>query len=211
MTAVNWILQPDQIMVLTDTLSWNARHGPLCYFGKVWSLLHLRGLMFTTGDGGLSGAWAVELNRCVGRDLDDVEAWAPDVIAELYEALPTRSARTSTVHHVGWSHRRGEFFCTAYRSTHGFEPHRLAPGVYSTPGFDDDGDIPTDKPVEFLLEVMKRQRLVDLDRPRHDRVGIGGEAILYHLTTSGLFTTVIHRFDDYDATYARMVMGLTRR
>jgi hypothetical protein len=94
----------------------------------------------------------------------------------------------------------------AYRSTTGFQSEALVPyGLRVKPACEVPASytLPND-----IRAMMEDQRVKQARLPVHERVYIGGEIQIHHLTRDGCQVYRLDRFDDYSqdeqAMYARM-------
>jgi hypothetical protein len=102
---------------------------------------------------------------------------------------------TTTVYHIGFSEVTGLIHGYAYCSTNNFASERLQPyGLRVKP----ECQVPTDYRLpEDFVAMMNEQRTIQDSKPKDERLYVGGEIELHHLTKHGYAAYTIHRFEDY--------------
>lgn len=68
MTALIFNVQPEQVIVVMDTLSTDLQGTPNGYTSKAFPVPHLGGLMCVTGLSNFASDWLVKLMRFVAKD-----------------------------------------------------------------------------------------------------------------------------------------------
>ncbi|MBL6080779.1 hypothetical protein JMJ56_22440 [Belnapia sp. T18] len=196
MTALNWVLQEDQVTVACDTLVSSATDMlPVRFISKVFPIHHARTLLAGTGSElALMRALSVVISGALCRHVVDVDraltAVLPGVVQELPESI------TSTIYIFGWDEDQRQMRGHAYRSPNGFASELLRYGLGIKPQVDvSTGSIEPFEP--FFIDIVMRQREEDEQKPLAKRVGIGGEIILFQMTEDELTAKTIHRFADY--------------
>lgn len=158
MTALNWVLQEDQVTIVCDTLVSSATDRlPVRFISKVFPIHHARTLLAGTGSElALMRALSAVISGALCRHVVDVDralsAVLPGVVQELPESIkPQVDVGTGSIEP--------------------FEP--------------------------FFIDIVMRQREEDEQKQLAERVGIGGEIILFQMTEDELTAKTIHRFADY--------------
>ena len=193
MTAFNYIIEPDRIVVSTDTLRSSGDGEPDGFASKILPLPHLHGVVCGTGSLDLLIDWYAFVQRRGGaldmRDLDDL---APQQLPTLAVKYPR-----ATIYHFGLDARNGHLRGWAYRSTAGFRSESLEAGLGVKPPSEPPVDSHHDPLIRLWLEeastggrvhafemLMNAQQDQDRHRPAAERVGIGGEMHILILTAS---------------------------
>ena len=111
---------------------------------------------------------------------------------------PASTGRTATIYHFGRS-STGDYVWYVFRSTAGFAPERWDEGGFGIKPAPDGGfgpDAVSPDTVEEMVELGLRIRAEQDERPRHERVSIGGQLWLTSIRPDGLVQTCVHEFDD---------------
>ena len=213
MTAVNWYLSVDGVIVLTDTLLVTAEGKAAAFVQKVHSLAHLDALVSGRGDAALISDWvAMASQRLLARDFDMLSELAPALIRKIHGRLPVdRTAAwpgTTTIFMWGWSNRAERFTGYRYKSKQDFERQPLEP-IGIAPGFEDECEqikaaLAGDQVALGLCGALRQQHL---ESRRQAEKAVGGEAMMATLTraAAGHVATEcvrLFRFPDYDEDYA---------
>ena len=219
MTVLNFILQEESVLLVTDTLVSNGKTWePNLFTTKVFAVPHWDGLICGTGVMSFLTAWYNYVNTTVlATDLRHLNEHVPEALRTLYANSPDilHQDYTSTVYHFGFDPYSNNFCGFAYRSTNNFESEVLPFGIGLKPA-------PKGEPIEInqfpadLIHQAIVQKHEDENDDCNQRVGIGGELISYSLqkvnTDSGyqIMTqiTKCHRFDDADTAYSIAVDNL---
>jgi hypothetical protein len=146
---------------------------------KAFAIPHLRTIICGTGAGGFLGKWFIKINdRMVVRGIDNLDYHTPRILIDIWkkykEEFPTPDNLTTTVYHFGFS-----------------EEDNLIHECELPENF----VFPID-----IKKMMDEQRNLQSTKPIEERVFIGGEIQIHHLTKNGLSIYTWARFDDYDVT-----------
>lgn len=199
MSSLIFFSDEQQVMLATDTLAVSPDGQPLMFTTKAFILPHLQMLIAGTGVGGFAGRWLVRVNdRIAARDIDHLNYHAPRILATFWadqiKEFPIISERTVTIYHFGFSQTDGLVHTYAYRSANNFESERIGYGLAVKPEcqVDEDWVLPRD-----FRPLMDAQRRVQASKPASERVYIGGEITVHHMTKDGFSTWTADRFPDY--------------
>ncbi len=215
MSALIFVLKPDQVLIAMDTLAVAPdTKAPLQFVSKVFPVPHLGGVICGTGAFPVVLDWFnFVLTRVVGRDILILDEFAPTILQEIGERHGLSERVTATIYHFGYLEKEGRFAGFAYRSERRFESQRLEYGLGMKPPHDDLLQVGAEKvfndglPKAFV-DLMEQQKKRDEDQPEEARVGIGGEIHFVQLEERGYRLYVCHRFSDYRETFARMLQAL---
>ena len=222
MTALNWKLATNQVVILCDSLMLSADdHRPLSMVTKVYSLPHIGLCIAGTGVQPLAEKlWARANSHCVARDICQLNEIAPSILQSIWGELlqePSfadlcESGLTGTVYLYGWSEDAATFVGYAYRSPSGFASEPLKYGIAIKPA-PNSGKIPLIDGLDDLLGVLREQKREDRERPRRERVGIGGDVILTLMTRDEAAFTIIEqraifRFEDFENDWSIILAKL---
>src|SRR5262249_44062453 len=76
---------PEQVLVVTDTLSVSPDGSPLLFSSKAHYLPHLRTIVAGTGVAGFSGEWAMRANnRMVIRGIENLDHHTPAALQSFW-------------------------------------------------------------------------------------------------------------------------------
>jgi len=199
----------NQALIATDTLavSNNKDRTPFTFTTKAFPLPHLRMIIAGTGLGRFSDDWLVNINSSSWAGyVDRLDHQAPSKLAALWQlrraADPSIDQLTTTVYHFGFSEDDGLMRVYAYKSGNNFLSEPLPYGIATKP------PVEVTQPFalpEDLPNLMQRQRDSQLLTPEGDRVYIGGEIHVIHLTQSGFYLYRYHTFDDFDSDRSKIL------
>jgi len=203
MSSLIFHTEESQVLVATDTLATSPDGRPFKFTTKAFIVPHLRMIMAGTGAGGFLGRWFVHVNdRMIVQDIDNLDYHTPRSLAsdwaEFKQGLSDPNSNpTTTVYHFGFSKQTKVIHSFAYRSTNKFQSERLEQNVLGvkpecTPP--DDYRLPRD-----VRNMMEEQRTVQKSQPIDQRVYIGGEIQVHHLSKDGFHIYTLDRFEDYDS------------
>ncbi len=201
MSSLIFYTDQTQVFVATDTLATSLDGKPAMFTTKAFVVPHIRAVICGTGAGGFLGKWFIQVtDRMVVRGIDNLDYHAPSILAANWsrykEEFLTLDSFTVTVYHFGFSEEDGLIHSYAYRSIKDFKSESLEYGVGIKPEctLPEKYIFPTD-----IKRMMDEQRRIQASRPQHERVFIGGEIQVFHLTVSGINIYTLGRFEDYDA------------
>lgn len=188
-----------QAFIATDTLAV-ASHDkrPVNFTTKAFIVPHLRMIIAGTGVGGFLDEWFVKINgKMVTLGIDNLNEHTPRNLASIWCGQKEKVGypNTTTVYHFGFSERTGLIHSYAYRSTTGFASEKLDYGLAHKP----DCTVPDDYRLPDDLKVMMDdQRRLQKRAPKAQRIYIGGEIQVHHLTSAGYQVFTHYRFEDYE-------------
>lgn len=218
MTALIYWLQPNKVCVAMDSLALRPDKDPLNYCTKILLLPHLKMVLCGTGLIQLVLDWFCFLeSNVMAKDLMDVNDIASDTLGRMWQQKYAGTGVSTTIYHFGYNESERQFGGVAYRSEKNFEPEWLAQdslGIqprrldlreFATKSIDEKGV------KQAFIETIQKLKLDDDDRPRQDKLGIGGEVHFLTLDKSGYLLSICHRFDDYYQLFDEMVRNLEGR
>lgn len=221
MTAVNWSLSADGVVVLTDSLLVTSEGKAAGFVQKVHSLAHLDALVSGRGDGALICDWVTMASqRLLARDFDMLSELAPALIRKIHAGLPVDVTAawpgTTTIFMWGWSNTAQRFTGYRYKSKDNFERTPLEP-IGIAPGFEDDCEpikatLRSDQVARGLFDALRQQHL---EARRKEEKAVGGDAMMTTLTRAAAGPVVaeclrLFRFPDYDEDYAEALDLMNR-
>lgn len=199
MSSLIFHTQPDAVIVVTDTLVVDQGGAPVHWTSKAHPVQHLKLIIAATGLAGLSSRWFVQVNDLMlVRGIEHLNTFAQQKIKDLFtkycEEAGAPADLMTTVYHFGISEVTGEVVAFAYRSTNDFQAERLGYGLKFKPeaNFEMGDDL-----IAGLIGIVNSQRELQSSKPRDERIYIGGEVQLLHLSAQGIASRQIHRFDDF--------------
>lgn len=199
MSSLIFYTDASQALVATDTLAVKPGGAPLLFCSKAIYLPHLRTIIAGTGLGMFAGDWANHVNnRLIVAGLRNLDYHTPDGLRTLWAHAKERddipNSLTTTVYQIGVSEDDGEVRAFAYRSANDFESEHLGHGTRAKPecAFPSEGHL-----LHHLQPMMIEQRAIQDAKPPEDRLYIGGECVVMHLTKETCATSTLFRFEDY--------------
>ena len=190
-----------QAFVATDTLAMSGLNHtkPLMFTTKAFIVPHLRIILSGTGAGGFLGRWFIQVNdRMVVRDIDNLDYHTPQNLDTLWAAYKKEfsipDTVTTSVYHFGFS-CDGAIHSYEYHSGDGFTSNPLSHGVMFKPNCEIPG--PYEFPGDIKAMMVDQRRI---EQASTNRVYIGGEIIIHHLTKQGFNVYTLDRFDDFEST-----------
>jgi hypothetical protein len=202
----------NEVLVATDTLAVFPDGRPFKYTTKAYSIPHLRMIIAATGSLGVLGRWLIQINDWLPvKGIDDLNNQAPGYLAHIWtglkEELSIKDGAT-TVYHFGFSEQTDVIHLFAYRSVHAFQSEALSYGVGTKPQsvVPEDANYP-----EVFRTIMDNQRAAENSKPKEQRVYIGGEIQIHHLSRVGCAIYTLDRFEDYDRDEKAMYENFKER
>lgn len=212
MSSLIFYTESTQAFIATDTLAVSERHEPVCYTSKALLLPHLRLVIASTGLAGVLSRWFLQVNDgTVVWDVDHLNIHTPQALQALWavykEELAVPEQMTVTLYHFGVARDEEVIHAYAYRSEHGFRSERVPYGVGTKPviPFPNGPELPLD-----IRAMMEAQRANQAAFSSDERVYIGGEILVHHLTPEKCQVYTLDRFDDYEANMHTMFANFAR-
>jgi len=198
MSSLIFHTDQSQAFVATDTLAVSPGGEPFMFTTKAFAVPHLKMIICGTGAGGFLGKWFVQVNdKLIVRGIDNLDFHTPKILSELWDNYRkefSQSSETTTVYHFGLSEEDGFIHSYVYRSTENFRSESRGYGV----GYKPDCSLPENYvfPKDIII-MMDEQRRVQSSVPPEERIFIGGEIQVHHLTKDGINIYTLAKFDDY--------------
>lgn len=201
MSSLIFYLDEANALVATDTLATLPDGRPSFFCSKALYLPHLRLIVAGTGMAGFADDWVLQINqRLMLAGIENVDKHAPRALSARWEAAcnvyPHWRDQSTTIYHFGISELTSKIVGYAYRSTNRFtsEPRDYGSGMKPNCSGFGDGNV-----IEQIPGLMREQRQLQESSPPEERTYIGGEMILYHLTSEGCYVSKLDEFDDFSA------------
>jgi len=207
MTALNFILAEDQVIISMDSLSSNENANPFKYTTKIFPLPHINTVVCGTGSLQLVLKWFCYIQeKVLAENINVINREAP-------EALPILEKETghevdSTIYHFGIDSHSKKFVGYAFRKNNNYRIEKLDNGIGVRPPdavlekISNNQYSANDLP-ELFIKIMKDQR--EFDNSGEDKVGIGGEIHMLIMTENKQLMWTSYRFDDFEAMYDEML------
>jgi hypothetical protein len=200
MSSLVFYTDETQVLVATDTLATYPDGQPFKFASKAFIVPHLRLVMAGVGTHGFLGRWFVHMSELlITKGIDNLNCHAPRALSSLWQGykqeLSIPDGITTTVYHFGFSEVTGFVHSYAYRSESNFNSERLEPyGLRFKPECQPPANysLPAD-----LVAMMNEQRAIQAAKPKEERLHIGGEIEVHHLSQHGFEVYTLHRFEDY--------------
>lgn len=205
MTALNFILDPECIIVATDALKSDASDkSPMSYCSKVFALPHLDAILVGTGMVTVIQEWAncVQMD-ILARNMIELDRLTPERLRYLYEDAAMLYADPKvTIYHFGYDPGEECYAGYAYRSTNDFLSERLPYGLGVKPNVLPMEEIEQYSHAypdlqELLIQLMIEQRQRDEVVAYDERVGIGGQIYQWQLANHSIHVVPVFSFLDY--------------
>jgi hypothetical protein len=201
MSSLIFHTEAEQVLVATDTLAVSGDGMPFMFTSKSFIVPHLRMIIAGTGSGGFCGKWFIQVNdRMILRGIDNLDFHTPRNLSDLWVShkheLSIPNDLTTTIYHFGFSEEDRLIHAYAYRSLFDFKSERLEYGI----GVKPECGVPTNYNLpEDIKKMMRAQRHIQSQAPPEQRVYIGGEIQIHHLTKNGFNVYTLDKFEDFDA------------
>jgi hypothetical protein len=208
MSSLIFYTDESQVLVATDTLATSSDGAPFMFTSNAFVVPHLRFIMAGTGMGGFLGKWFVKVNdKMIVKGIEHLDYHTPSILLRIWKGykkeLSISNSITTTVYHLGFSEEDQFIRAYAYRSINNFRSEPLSQyGLHVKP----ECDIPEpyQLPADFKT-MMNDQRAKQFLRLQEERLYIGGEIQIHHLTRAGFSIYTLDKFDDFaeqeDAIY----------
>ncbi len=210
MTALNYILLPDQVYIAMDTLASSEQKEPLSYFTKIFQVPHLKGVICGTGCSQIILDWYNFIQtQVIAKDIFLLNNFATEKLLEISAKYPQMSA---TIYHFGYNEKEECFYGFAFRSTKKYEIEKLVYGIGIKPPDELDLKYCQELIIEkrlpqVFIEYITMQKAIDQNKPKDERLGIGGEVIYLVMNCNVQYLTVCYRFDDYNDLFQQMLIN----
>lgn len=200
MTALAFVLQPDQICIAMDTLVVGAEDKmPMHFQRKFLPLTNSNLLIAGTGLVNLINGWFEHVSSFPDLgDIDDINIFAPTSLAASVRAVGGLGKNTTTLYHFGYSKSEARYVGYAYRSTNDFLSERLQYALGFKPQVHVEPSVNIEFPsflINIILEQQRQDRLLAIDK----QVGIGGEIEFAILSNGYVKIETVHRFASYES------------
>lgn len=200
MTALVYMLQPDQVCIAMDTLVVSSEDKmPLCFQRKFLPLQKQKLLIAGTGLSNFVNGWFNYVSSITSFEgIDDLNTITPSVLQAISLAAGGLGEFTTTIYHFGYSPEEAKYLGYAYRSTSDFQSERLQYALGFKPQVQirqcDNIEFP-----DFLIEIVMEQQRQDRQMPIEKRVGIGGEIEFVELKNQTMRIETVHQFKSYES------------
>jgi hypothetical protein len=188
-----------QALIATDTLAVLPNGRPLKFTTKAFVLPHLKLVVAGTGIARFLSRWFVRINdEMVVQDIDNLDYHAPRYLASVWpgfkQEFSVQDGLTTTVYHFGFSENTGVIHSFAYRSANNFQSEPIAYGLGVKPEctIPENYSLPND-----IRKMMDDQRSRERSQQHGQRLYIGGEIQIHHISKDGCAVYTLDRFEDY--------------
>jgi hypothetical protein len=210
MSSLIFHTEESQVLVATDTLATSPDGEPFKFTTKAFIVPHLKLIMAGTGTGGFPGRWFSRINDyMLVKGIDALNDHATRNLASMWrgyeQEVSLPDGATVTIYHFGFSEQTGFIHSFMYSSPD-FQSERLERyGIAVKPrcSVPENYELPKD-----IRTIMDDQRRLQASKPQNQRVFIGGEIHVHHLTRDGFHVYTLDRFEDYGADEAAMYENL---
>ena len=199
MTSLIFHTEKEMAFVVMDTLATSVNGEPFMFTTKSFPLPHLKMIICGTGMGGFISRWFLKINDgIVVKGIEDLAIHAPMILRGFWEDYkknnPIDSNLTTTCYHFGFSEYDDQIHSYAFRSQNQFiaEPLDYGCGIKPVVEIPEPYEFPTD-----IHKIMKMQRESEEKKNKGERVYIGGEIQITHLTKAGIALYSLGQFEDF--------------
>jgi hypothetical protein len=188
-----------QVLVASDTLATHPNGRPFKFTSKAFIVPHLNLIMASTGLAGVLGRWFVYMNdSLIVRDIDNLDYHAPRALSILWQRckqeLSIPDDLTTSIYHFGFSETTGAIHSYRYASKEDFKSTMVPYGILVKPECTLANRFSS---LDDIVAMMNEQRAIQAMKPKEDKVYVGGEINVHHLTEQGFSSFTLHRFEDY--------------
>ena len=211
MTALNFVLLPENLTLVTDTLcTAGPTRAPYIYSSKIHVAPHLHGALAMKGDGMFAlKCYIALLTRLIAKDMIDVDKDIAPIYRQVWEehcdvcraSGVGEAALHATIYHFGWCQGEGRMVAFEYSTANDFRSERIKDGAWLHPNT--VADIVVTHP-DDLLRITRRQKKIDDALPQEKRAGIGGDFHRLFISSDGIGIQRVYRSSDFDKIYKQM-------
>lgn len=215
MSLLDFILEPEQITILADTLAISAENKTDFFFmTKIFPLPHLRGVLCGTGCVAFIFDWLYFIETGMrAQDFDFINNNCSPILIDLWKKYESGPKMTATIYHFAFSPSANRMKGYAFRSTNKFVKDEIQDGF----GYKPEGAQALNYLREYakahdgkidMVEIAKYQKQLDDELPLQERVGIGG--VIHFCFLDDRFQTIwqCFKFDDYERLFKGMLLNL---
>lgn len=209
MTALNYSLRKDQVILSMDTLVCDEKLMPINFMTKIFTLPHINCIIGGVGYRDLIlDLYNYTQTQLVAKDvtlLNREIAKKLEVLGQEYKDSDSYSA----IYIFGYNSSENVYEGYAYRQKNDFKSEKLEylracrPGI-DTKKIDELLEQYGDDEISLFTDLMIEQKNSQEHLPINEKTKIGGEVQLCILNCTGVTTITTHRFDDYDEKYYEM-------
>jgi hypothetical protein len=199
--------QPEQVILITDTLATDPDGTAKYFVNKVFSYPTMDMVMAATGIYQLALKWnEYLLERLIVKDIDNLNDFASTELQHLWSSLREEhhfdDRVTCTIYHFGWSEKDKQYIRYIYRSADNFASEKhLEGGIGIKPHPTSREDMKNLTPFELVKKIKSEQD----ELPHSKKLYIGGNLVVTILSRdTGIQSKLIHRFDDYEKHWLEM-------
>lgn len=200
MSALIFIVNEDNIKILTDSLAVNVDGSFGYHTTKTLCLPHLNSAISGLGVAGLADQFFLDANSHHIHDICDLTTFAesslPAIFQKITEGFIVPNHITSTVYLFGIDPATDKAHAYAHRSTNDFQSENIAPDHYAVGAKPTEGltreDLAISTEDEAILVLLKSKAAQDC-LPENDRLYIGGLVTLTQLAPN--ITTTANMLD----------------
>jgi hypothetical protein len=212
MSSLIFYTDPDQALVVTDTLAVEPDGSPLLFTSKAHYLPHLRTIVAGTGLAGFHAEWAISVNnRMAVSGVQNLNHHAQRGLRDLWgrfaDAQRLPAGITTTVYHFGISEGGEGLAAYAYRSANDFTSEKISVGIGVKP-YCTVPEVGLEHLLDNVEAMMNEQRRLQEMEPPDRRLYIGGEAHAIHLTRNGCTFACLFQFSDFRTQQAQVARSL---
>lgn len=198
----------DSVSIITDTLATVPGGDPLMFQSKAWALPHLNMAIAVTGVANLGARWnEFVVSSAIVQHIGTLDSLATAELQRIWSALQNEfgtTAGTATIYHFGFEPGTDSPVRYTYRSTNGFSSERSeGPGFGVKPPPETFAPEAPDS-LEGHIALAVRLKQENDNFLTETRIYIGGDLQQLILVDNQSITRRVHRFADYDETWALM-------
>lgn len=218
MTALNFILQDDGVIISMDTLALSAGNkAPFKFVTKFFPLPHMNCIICGTGNMQAIIDWFGWVQKnIVANGIYQLNELSKKAMYDFMKDI--NGDNFCTIYQFGLHEIDNKFHGYAYRSKNNFQSEELEQGIGVKPtdafktvngGVDLSPYMPEGASVEeILINIMERQKEYDSCLGIDERLGIGGIVQIVYLGRDSIAIKNYKYFDDFEATYDEILSNL---
>lgn len=226
MTALNYILTKDSVMISMDSLitgiygiGENEDKVNVNFEAKMYPLPQFNAVICGTGSAQLKKDWYnFASTEIISRDIKYLNKLITEKLLEFEEGYKLKV--DTSIYQFGFDEDINEFVGFVYSTNNGYKSQKLdiLEGVckidiipmISSDKYREILEISKFETIrgyeEFLINIMKEQKRDDDLRESSNRAGIGGDIHFLYMEKDFYTYKRIHRFDDYDEVYENICL-----
>ena len=218
MTALNFILRDEGVIISMDTLALSAKNkAPFKFVTKFFSLPHMNCIICGTGNMQAIIDWFGWVQKnIVANGIYQLNELSKKSMYDFMKDI--NGDNFCTIYQFGLHEVDNKFHGYAYRSKSKFQSEEIKQGIGVKPPdafmtMDGSMDLapymPDGASVEdILINIMEQQKEYDSFLPIAERLGIGGIIQIVYISKDSIIIKNYKYFDDFESTHEEILSNL---